>query len=67
MELIHFDPSTQVNIFFKSCYTHRSTIKTSLSKTFDESIDFLLFVSISVRPLPNMNPVEWGAQEMALD
>ena len=66
MELIHFDPSTQVNVFSKAAIL-RSTIKTSLFKTFDESIDFLLFVSISVRPLPNVKPVEWGAQEMALD
>ena len=67
MEFMHFDPSTLVNVFFKSCYPHKSAMKTSLFKTFDESIDLLLFVSINVMLLPNMRPVEWGAQETTLD
>ena len=59
MELIYFDPSSQVNeFFFKSCYPDKSAIKTSPS---DESI---LFVSIDLRLLPNMGPLQWEAQEI---
>ena len=47
------------SFFFKSCYPHKSAIKTSPFKTFDESI--LLFVSIDLRLLPNMRPLEWKA------
>lgn len=57
--LIYFDPSSQVNgFFFKSCYPDKSAIKTS---PFDESI---LFVSIDLRLLPNMGPLQWEAQEI---
>ena len=56
MELIYFDPSSQVNeFFFKSCYPDKSAIKTS---PFDESI---FFVSIDLRLLPNMGPLQWEA------
>lgn len=66
MELIYFDPSTQVNEFFiKSCYPEKSKIETSLFKTSDENT--LLFVSTDLRLLPNIRPLEWEAQEITLN